>query len=60
MNATPYIVCFYRGTDLVHEVTRSTRDAAELVAMEGLRERLEVSIYRGDKVLKGWNRRAAS
>lgn len=52
-----YTICFYRNGTLVHEIGRDDRDAAELVALEGLREGVEVSIYYNGKVLKPWNRR---
>lgn len=54
-----YTICFYRNGAMIHETDRPSRDAAELMALEGLREGAEVTIYRNGKALKGWDRRMA-
>jgi hypothetical protein len=55
-----YVVVFYKNGVLVDEIKRKTRDAAELVALGGLRFGAEVSIYTpSGRVLKAWNHRTS-
>lgn len=53
-----YTVVFYKNMVMVQEIKRKTRQAAELVALGGLRMGGEVSIYGpSGRVLKNWNHR---